>query len=197
MSDPHKRGAKTLNHQKTKWAVTYMEKKPRYKLPPHDESGYLVLALLCGVFVLPFAWLVLGLCAVRLAFLWALASAVLFSFLLYLFLAVYAARLNRRYEEALVDIDCPILFSADAALNTAVNVWVEVRLYLCTEGIIFVYLGRERPFIERISGNQLKRYERISANVLRLQSDDGRLYIVDVKCAEQVLAFAREEGWIR
>lgn len=129
------------------------------------------------------------------AFLMAVLSGLLMYVLLFVFMIFYEKFMNKRYEKIEKEITSPIFFKANGNFNLGTGKIKNGNIYFCEAGIVCVCL-EEKPYsldeilLQDISGIQ---YDNIHFNIF---TNDGRIFLITIPNAEEVIKALKKKEWI-
>ena len=115
------------------------------------------------------------------------------SIAMHLVLTAIEARMNRQYAKIEQLLQAPVLYKTIANFNLGFGE-VNGRVYLCRDGIVLASVDRTPFAVQRISADQLARFEQEEIH-LRLYTKDGKEYHMIMPDAPEVVEVIKKHYW--
>ena len=123
-------------------------------------------------------------------------SGLLFALLLFPVLVVYGNIMDKRYAKFEKEITSPIFYKTSGNFNLGNGKIKNGNIYFCEAGIVCVCL-EEKPYtLDEILLQDIDRYT-YTFSQLNVFTNDGRLFVITVPKADEIIDLLMRKGWIR
>ena len=122
-------------------------------------------------------------------------SGLLFYILLFLFLLVYGKIMNKRYEEFEKEITSPVFYKTNGNFNLGYGKVKNGNIYFCEAGIVCLCLDEKPYTLEEILVQDVDYYQFDDIH-LNIFTKDGRLFVITLPDAKNVIKTLNEKDWI-
>ena len=125
----------------------------------------------------------------------AVISGLLFALLLFPVLVVYGNIMDKRFAKFEKEITSPIFYKTNGNFNLGNGKVKNGNIYFCEAGIVCVCL-EEKPYtLDEILLQNIDRYT-YSFSQLNIFTNDGRLFVITVPKADEIIDLLMRKGWI-
>ena len=125
----------------------------------------------------------------------AVISGLLFALLLFPVLIVYGNIMDKRYTEFEKEITSPVFYKTNGNFNLGNSKVKNGNIYFCEAGIVCVCL-EEKPYtLDEILLQNIDHYT-YSFSQLNVFTNDGRLFVITVPKADEIIDLLIRKGWI-
>lgn len=125
----------------------------------------------------------------------AVISGLLFALLLFPVLVVYGNIMDKRFAKFEKEITSPIFYKTNGNFNLGNGKVKNGNIYFCDAGIVCVCL-EEKPYtLDEILLQNIDRYT-YSFSQLNIFTNDGRLFVITVPKADEIIDLLMRKGWI-
>ena len=125
----------------------------------------------------------------------AVMSGLLSALLLFPFLVVYEKIMEKRYAKFEKEITSPIFYKANGNFNLGNGKVKNGNIYFCEAGIVCVCL-EEKPYtLDEILLQNIDHYT-YTFSQLNVFTNDGRLFVITVPKADEIIDLLIRKGWI-
>jgi len=153
------------------------------------------LAAFGGIFFGLIGYFVLLLLDIDQPFQLAVLSGLLFALLLFPVLVVYGNIMDKRYAKFEKEITSPIFYKTNGNFNLGNGKVKNGNVYFCETGIICVCL-EEKPYtLDEILLQNIDHYT-YTFSELNVFTNDGRLFVITVPRADEIIDLLMRKGWI-
>ena len=122
-------------------------------------------------------------------------SGLLFALLLFPVLVVYGNIMDKRYAKFEKEITSPIFYKTSGNFNLGNGKIKNGNIYFCEAGIVCVCL-EEKPYtLDEIRLQDIDRYT-YTFSQLNVFTNDGRLFVITVPKADEIIDLLMRKGWI-
>ena len=122
-------------------------------------------------------------------------SGLLFALLLFPVLVVYGNIMDKRYAKFEKEITSPIFYKTNGNFNLGNGKVKNGNIYFCEAGIVCVCL-EEKPYtLDEIRLQDIDRYT-YTFSQLNVFTNDGRLFVITVPKADEIIDLLMRKGWI-
>ena len=122
-------------------------------------------------------------------------SGLLFALLLFPVLVVYGNIMDKRYAKFEKEITSPIFYKTSGNFNLGNGKIKNGNIYFCEAGIICVCL-EEKPYtLDEILLQNIDHYT-YTFSQLNVFTNDGRLFVITVPKADEIIDLLMRKGWI-
>ena len=122
-------------------------------------------------------------------------SGLLFALLLFPVLVVYGNIMDKRYAKFEKEITSPIFYKTSGNFNLGNGKIKNGNIYFCEAGIVCVCL-EEKPYtLDEILLQDIDRYT-YTFSQLNVFTNDGRLFVITVARADEIIDLLMRKGWI-
>ena len=122
-------------------------------------------------------------------------SGLLFALLLFPVLVVYGNIMDKRYAKFEKEITSPIFYKTSGNFNLGNGKIKNGNIYFCEAGIVCVCL-EEKPYtLDEIRLQDIDRYT-YTFSQLNVFTNDGRLFVITVPRADEIIDLLMRKGWI-
>ena len=122
-------------------------------------------------------------------------SGLLFALLLFPVLVVYGNIMDKRYAKFEKEITSPIFYKTSGNFNLGNGKIKNGNIYFCEAGIVCVCL-EEKPYtLDEILLQDIDRYT-YTFSQLNVFTNDGRLFVITVPRADEIIDLLMRKGWI-
>jgi len=122
-------------------------------------------------------------------------TGLLFALLLILVLDVYGRIMDRRYAKFEKEITSPIFYRTNGNFNLGNGKVKNGNIYFCEAGIVCVCL-EEKPYtLDEILLQNIDHYT-YTFSQLNVFTNDGRLFVITVPKADEIIDLLIRKGWI-
>ena len=122
-------------------------------------------------------------------------SGLLFALLLFPVLVVYGNIMDKRYAKFEKEITSPIFYKTSGNFNLGNGKIKNGNIYFCEAGIVCVCL-EEKPYtLDEILLHDIDRYT-YTFSQLNVFTNDGRLFVITVPRADEIIDLLMRKGWI-
>ena len=129
------------------------------------------------------------------AFQLAVLCGLLFALLLVPILVVYGNIMDKRYAKFEKEITSPIFYKATGNFNLGNGKVKNGTIYFCEAGIVCVCL-EEKPYtLDEILLQNIDHYT-YTFSELNVFTNDGRLFVITVPRADEIIDLLMRKGWI-
>lgn len=122
-------------------------------------------------------------------------SGLLFALLLFPVLVVYGNIMDKRYEKFEKEITSPIFYKTNGNFNLGNGKVKNGNIYFCEAGIVCVCLEDKPYTLDEIRLQNIDRYT-YTLSQLNIYTNDGRLFIITVPKADELIDLLIRKGWI-
>ena len=155
----------------------------------------LLLSAFAGFFFGLIGYFVLLLLDIDQPFQLAVLSGLLFALLLFPVLIVYENIMDKRYAKFEKEITSPIFYKTNGNFNLGNGKVKNGTIYFCEAGIVCVCL-EEKPYtLDEILLQNIYRYT-YTFSQLNIYTNDGRLFVITVPKADEIIDLLMRKGWI-
>ena len=153
------------------------------------------LAAFGGIFFGLIGYFVLLLLDIDQPFQLAVLSGLLFALLLFPVLVVYGNIMDKRYAKFEKEITSPIFYKTNGNFNLGNGKVKNGNVYFCEDGIVCVCL-EEKPYtLDEILLQNIDHYT-YTFSELNVFTNDGRLFVITVPRADEIIDLLMRKGWI-
>ena len=125
----------------------------------------------------------------------AVISGLLFALLLFPVLIVYGNIVDKRYTEFEKEITSPVFYKTNGNFNLGNSKVKNGNIYFCEAGIVCVCL-EEKPYtLDEILLQNIDHYT-YTFSQLNVFTNDGRLFVITVPKADEIIDLLIRKGWI-
>ena len=125
----------------------------------------------------------------------AVISGLLFALLLFPVLIVYGNIMDKRYTEFEKEIASPVFYKTNGNFNLGNSKVKNGNIYFCEAGIVCVCL-EEKPYtLDEILLQNIDHYT-YTFSQLNIFTNDGRLFVITVPKADEIIDLLIRKGWI-
>ena len=125
----------------------------------------------------------------------AVLGGLLFYILLFIFLLVYGKIMDKKYAEFEKEITSPIFYKTNGNFNLGNGKVKNGNIYFCKSGIVCLCL-EEKPYtLDEILLQDVDRYQFDDIH-LNIFTKDGRLFVITLPDAKNVIKTLKEKDWI-
>lgn len=125
----------------------------------------------------------------------AVLSGLLFALLLFPVLVVYGNIMDKRYAKFEKEIASPIFYKTNGNFNLGNGKIKNGNIYFCEAGIVCVCL-EEKPYtLDEILLQNIDYYT-YTFSQLNVFTNDGRLFVITVPKADEIIDLLMRKGWI-
>lgn len=122
-------------------------------------------------------------------------SELLFYILLLSFLLVYGKIMDKRYAKFEEDITSPVFYKTNGNFNLGNGKVKNGNIYFCEAGIVCLCLD-EKPYkLDEILLQDIDHYQFDDIH-LNIFTEDGRLFVITLPDAKNVIKVLKEKDWI-
>ena len=122
-------------------------------------------------------------------------SGLLFALLLFPVLVVYGNIMDKRYAKFEKEITSPIFYKTSGNFNLGNGKNKNGNIYFCEAGIVCVCL-EEKPYtLDEILLQNIDHYT-YTFSELNVFTNDGRLFVITVPRADEIIDLLMRKGWI-
>ena len=122
-------------------------------------------------------------------------SGLLFALLLFPVLVVYGDIMDKRYAKFEKEITSPIFYKTNGNFNLGNGKVKNGNVYFCEAGIVCVCL-EEKPYtLDEILLQNIDHYT-YTFSELNVFTNDGRLFVITVPRADEIIDLLMRKGWI-
>ena len=122
-------------------------------------------------------------------------SSLLFALLLFPVLVVYGNIMDKRYAKFEKEITSPIFYKTNGNFNLGNGKVKNGNVYFCEDGIVCVCL-EEKPYtLDEILLQNIDHYT-YTFTQLNVFTNDGRLFVITVPKADEIIDLLMRKGWI-
>ena len=129
------------------------------------------------------------------ALLIAVFGGVLFYILLFVFLLVYGKVMDKKYAEFEKEITSPIFYKTNGNFNLGNGKVKNGNIYFCEAGIVCLCLDEKPYTLDEILLQDIDRYQFDDIH-LNIFAKDGRLFVITLPDAKNVIKTLKEKDWI-
>lgn len=122
-------------------------------------------------------------------------SGLLFALLLFPVLVVYGNIMDKRYAKFEKEISSPIFYKTNGNFNLGNGKVKNGNVYFCEAGIVCICL-EEKPYtLDEILLQNIDHYT-YTFSELNVFTNDGRLFVITVPRADEIIDLLIRKGWI-
>ena len=125
----------------------------------------------------------------------AVISGLLFALLLFPVLVVYGNIMDKRFAKFEKEITSPIFYKTNGNFNLGNGKVKNGNIYFCEAGIVCVCLEKKPYTLDEILLQNIDRYT-YSFSQLNIFANDGRLFVITVPKADEIIDLLMRKGWI-
>ena len=125
----------------------------------------------------------------------AVISGLLFALLLFPVLIVYGNIMDKRYTEFEKEITSPIFYKTNGNFNLGNGKVKNGNIYFCEAGIVCVCLEDKPYTLDEILLQNIDHYT-YTFSQLNVFTNDGRLFVITVPKADEIIDLLMRKGWI-
>ena len=129
------------------------------------------------------------------ALLIAVFGGVLFYILLFVFLLVYGKVMDKKYAEFEKEITSPIFYKTNGNFNLGNGKVKNGNIYFCEAGIVCLCLDEKPYTLDEILLQDIDRYQFDDIHLI-IFAKDGRLFVITLPDAKNVIKTLNEKDWI-
>ena len=129
------------------------------------------------------------------ALLIAVFGGLLFYILLFVFLLVYGKVMDKKYAEFEKEITSPIFYKTNGNFNLGNGKVKNGNIYFCEAGIVCLCLDEKPYTLDEILLQDVNRYQFDDIH-LNIFTKDGRLFVITLPDAKNVIKTLKEKDWI-
>ena len=154
-----------------------------------------ILSAITGSFFAFITYFVLRCSEIPDAFLISGLGGLLFFILLFLVLDVYGRMMDKRYARFEKEITSPIFYKTNGNFALGNGNIKNGNIYFCEAGIVCIGL-EEKPYtLDEILLQDIDHYQFGDVH-LNIFAKDGRLFVITLPDAQNVIEVLKEKGWI-
>ena len=129
------------------------------------------------------------------ALLIAVFGGLLVYILLFVFLLVYGKVMDKKYAEFEKEITSPIFYKTNGNFNLGNGKVKNGNIYFCEAGIVCLCLDEKPYTLDEILLQDVDRYQFDDIH-LNIFTKDGRLFVITLPDAKNVIKTLKEKDWI-
>ncbi len=122
-------------------------------------------------------------------------AGLLFYILLFVFLLVYGKIMDKKYAEFEKEITSPIFYKTNGNFNLGNGKVKNGNIYFCEAGIVCLCLDEKPYTLDEILLQDIDRYQFDDIH-LNIFAKDGRLFVITLPDAKNVIKTLNEKDWI-
>lgn len=122
-------------------------------------------------------------------------SGLLFALLLFPVLVVYGQIMDKRYAKFEKEITSPIFYKTNGNFNLGNGEIKNGNIYFCEAGIVCVCLEDKPYSLDEILLQSIDHYT-YTFSQLNIYTNDGRLFVITVPKADEIIDLLIRKGWI-
>ena len=122
-------------------------------------------------------------------------AGLLFYILLFVFLLVYGKIMDKKYAEFEKKITSPIFYKTSGNFNLGNGKVKNGNIYFCEAGIVCLCLDEKPYTLDEILVQDIDRYQFDDIH-LNIFAKDGRLFVITLPDAKNVIKTLNEKDWI-
>ena len=122
-------------------------------------------------------------------------GGLLFYILLFVFLLVYEKIMDKKYAEFEKKITSPIFYKTNGNFNLGNGKVKNGNIYFCEAGIVCLCLDEKPYTLDEILLQDIDRYQFDDIH-LNIFTKDGRLFVITLPDAKNVIKTLKEKDWI-
>ena len=120
----------------------------------------------------------------------------LFYILLFVFLLVYGKIMDKKYAEFEKEITSPIFYKTNGNFNLGNGKVKNGNIYFCEAGIVCLCLDEKPYALDEILVQDIDYYQFDDIH-LNIFTKDGRLFVITLPDAQNVIKVLKENNWRR
>ena len=125
----------------------------------------------------------------------AVLSGLLFALLLFPVLVVYGQIMDKRYAKFEKEITSPIFYKTNGNFDLGNGKIKNGNIYFCEAGIVCVCLEDKPYSLDEILLQNIDHYT-YTFSQLNIYTNDGRLFVITVPKADEIIDLLIRKGWI-
>ena len=122
-------------------------------------------------------------------------GGLLFYILLFVFLLVYGKIMDKKYAEFEKEITSPVFYKTNGSFNLGNGKVKNGNIYFCEVGIVCLCLDEKPYTLDEILLQDIDRYQFDDIH-LNIFAKDGRLFVITLPDAKNVIKILNEKDWI-
>ncbi len=154
-----------------------------------------VLSAIAGFFFALITYFLLQYLEIQEALLISVFGGLLYYILLLLFLLVYGKIMDKRYAKFEEEITSPIFYKTNGNFNLGNGKVKNGNIYFCEAGIVCLCLDEKPYTLDEILLQDVDHYQFDNIH-LNIFTKDGRLFVVTLPDAKNVIKTLKEKDWI-
>ena len=122
-------------------------------------------------------------------------GGLLFYILLFVFLLVHGEIMDKKYEKFEKEITSPVFYKTNGNFNLGNDKAKNGNIYFCEAGIVCICLDEKPYTLDEILLQDIDHY-RFDDIHLNIFTKDGRLFVITLPDAQNVIKMLKEKDWI-